>query len=81
MSILHEDPTGVCRAHTTSCYYCGARWMQSGDEQAGMIGWSSIVRIAIDGAVPSDDGGDEMTAKLITFNTEAAEPWSEGSTR
>jgi hypothetical protein len=22
----------------TSCYYCGARWVQSGDEQDGIIG-------------------------------------------
>jgi hypothetical protein len=22
----------------TSCYYCGARWIQSGDEQDGIIG-------------------------------------------
>lgn len=22
----------------TSCYYCGARWFQSGDEQDGIIG-------------------------------------------
>ncbi len=22
----------------TSCYYCGARWIQSGDEQDGLIG-------------------------------------------
>jgi hypothetical protein len=22
----------------TSCYYCGARWVQSGDEQDGVIG-------------------------------------------
>jgi hypothetical protein len=22
---------------TTSCYYCGARWIQSGEEQAGII--------------------------------------------
>jgi hypothetical protein len=31
----------------TSCYYCGARWVQSGDEQNGIIGlWSppSVLR-------------------------------------
>jgi hypothetical protein len=22
----------------TSCYYCGARWVQSGDQQDGIIG-------------------------------------------
>ena len=25
----------------TSCYYCGARWVQSGDEQDGIIGLGS----------------------------------------
>jgi len=25
----------------TSCYYCGARWVQSGDEQNGIIGLGS----------------------------------------
>jgi hypothetical protein len=25
----------------TSCYYCGARWMQSGDAQEGIIGLRS----------------------------------------
>jgi hypothetical protein len=25
----------------TSCYYCGARWIQSGDEQEGIIGLGS----------------------------------------
>jgi hypothetical protein len=25
----------------TSCYYCGARWVQSGEEQEGVIGLES----------------------------------------
>jgi hypothetical protein len=25
----------------TSCYYCGARWVQSGEEQEGVIGLGS----------------------------------------
>ena len=26
---------------TTSCFYCGARWIQRGDEQDGVIGMGS----------------------------------------
>ncbi len=25
----------------TSCHYCGGRWMQSGDEQNGVVGHAS----------------------------------------
>ena len=32
----------------TSCYYCGARWFQSGDEQDGIVG-----RMAAQSALPS----------------------------
>ena len=40
----------------TSCYHCGARWIRSAVDQAGIIGLQiSTFRLAIDGADPSDE--------------------------
>ena len=57
----------------TSCYYCGARWFQSGDEQGGIIGPTAL-RSAFPsmGTLQPPTEGGEMTATRPGWGLDAA---------